>query len=103
MKAELLKRVDSDFSYRAPAANQDKLDLYEIVRAQGKGFARILVGQLAEGRELSLALTKIEEAVMWANASLIREEQETVSENGVSETIQLTSAAELLAEEEGNV
>jgi hypothetical protein len=64
---ELLNRFD----YHAPSdpgiaqARQD-------VRAQCYVAARLLCDRVPYGRELSLALTKLEEVMMWANAGIAR-------------------------------
>ena len=39
-----------------------------------KQLAHLLVTNCPESRELSCALTKLEEAVMWANAAIARNE-----------------------------
>lgn len=42
------------------------------IRAAGRAFAVLVDEQCEDSREKSLALTKIEEAVFWANAALAR-------------------------------
>jgi hypothetical protein len=68
MKEELEKR----FTYHAP--KDDQPDRYSQIRNQAWMFAIYLCQACPESRELSLALTKLEEAVMWANASIARNE-----------------------------
>lgn len=65
----LFERIVNDFTYHAPHGDQPKQ--YEEIRQTGKEFA-LLVALCPEGRERSLALTHIEEAVMWANAAIAR-------------------------------
>lgn len=63
--------IDHRFTYHAPVGDQPTT--YSLIRSAGREFAtsvNMLVG--AESRELSLAITKIEEAVMWANAAIAR-------------------------------
>lgn len=43
---------------------------YEEVQKKGQDFAFFVLDYCPAGRELNLALTKIEEAVMWANAAI---------------------------------
>jgi len=62
------------FTYRAPRG--DQVDRYEEIRAKGLLFAREVFGSCPESREKSLAMTKIEEAVMWANAAIARNEDD---------------------------
>lgn len=65
--ADLLNR----FSYHPPSGN--KTAAYNEVRAKALEFAEFLNVTVPDGRELSLALTKLEEAVMWANAGIARD------------------------------
>jgi hypothetical protein len=61
--------IDHRFTYHPPVGEQPTI--YSLIRQQGREFAtaiNALVG--ADSRELSLAITKIEEAVMWANAAV---------------------------------
>ena len=66
------KELETRFTYHAPKGNQPPR--YEDIRAQGRDFANALVLQCPDSRELSLALTKIEEAIFWANAAIARRE-----------------------------
>jgi hypothetical protein len=66
------KELDNRFTYHKPSGNQP--ERYENIRKQGRDFANAIVLQAPESRELYLALTKIEEAVMWANAAIARRE-----------------------------
>ena len=58
------------FSYHAPDA--DKVKAHEFVRGLCRTLAAELDEELPAGREKSLALTKLEEAMMWANAAIAR-------------------------------
>lgn len=60
------------FSYHAPIGDQTQR--YEAIRARAKDFAALLNGFCPDSREKSLAVTALEEAVMWANASIARNE-----------------------------
>lgn len=66
----LRDRMENDFAYHAPDA--EKARKHEGVRAAARAFARFVADACPEGREQSLAITKIEEAMMWANAALAR-------------------------------
>ena len=51
----------------------DELDrIYASMRSEAKRFATIVNNTCPESREKSLALTKIEEAMFWANAAIAR-------------------------------
>ena len=66
--AELGKR----FTYHPPTG--DQATRYEHIRDTGLGVA-ILINELCpESREKSLAITHLEEVVMWANAAIARNE-----------------------------
>lgn len=70
---QLKQRVENDFTYHAPVG--DQVERYKLIRDEGKFMAGVLVNACPESRELSLALTKVEEAVMWANAAIARNEK----------------------------
>jgi hypothetical protein len=61
------------FTYHPPKGDQPVR--YERIRAHGKALAELVDEECPESREKSLALTHIEEAVMWANAAIARREQ----------------------------
>lgn len=64
--------IDNRFTYHAPKPGQP--DIYVMVRAWAKDLANFINEQCPEGREKSLAVTRIEEAVFWANAAIARGE-----------------------------
>jgi len=66
-KADLEKRFD----YHPPGSNKVK-DQFGTIRFACKELAETVVTLVPEGREQSTALTKIEEAMMWANAGIAR-------------------------------
>ena len=70
--APTFSEVDIRFTYHAPKGNQVKR--YERIRAFAYDFAYMLCQACPESRELSLALTHLEEVVMFANASIARRE-----------------------------
>lgn len=70
--SDLHTRIERDFTYHAPKyAQQDK---YEMIRDKAKAFAALIAGITPESREQSLAITNLEQAVMWANAAIARNE-----------------------------
>ena len=60
------------FTYHPPKGNQ--AERYSFIRDRALSLALILDHECPASREKSLALTKLEEAVMWANASIARNE-----------------------------
>ena len=64
------QELEQRFTYHAP--DDEKVRLHNGIREFGLQFSLYLDEVLPPGRELSLAQTKIEEAVMWANAGIAR-------------------------------
>lgn len=64
--------IENNFSYHAPKEGQPAK--YIAIREEAKALANKLNDICPESREKSLAMTKLEEAVMWANASIARNE-----------------------------
>ncbi len=65
-------RINNNFTYHPPKSNQAQR--YEQIRAMGKSMALLIDDLCPESREKFLAMTKLEETVMWANASIARNE-----------------------------
>ena len=66
------KEIEKRFTYHTPTGTQP--ERYKAIRDQGKIFAECLDDWCPDSREKSLAMTKLEEVVMWANASIARRE-----------------------------
>lgn len=66
------EELKTRFTYHAPKPGQP--ERYEAIRSAGGGLASVIDGACPESREKTLALAKIEEAVMWANAAIARRE-----------------------------
>lgn len=56
-----------------PATTDEKRDAHANVRQQCRQLADVLNAQLPEGREKALAMTHLEEVMMWGNAALARQ------------------------------
>ncbi len=69
-----IKKMDNDFTYHPLRPNQP--ERYERLRAAAKKLAMLLVTNCPPSWELSLAMTKLEESVFWANAAIARNEKE---------------------------
>ncbi len=72
MRQAMLARIENNFTYHAPKG--DQLTRYQLIRDTAKAFALLLVDNTPASREQSLALTQLEDATMWANASIARNE-----------------------------
>ena len=62
--------LDNRFTYHTPHPGQ--IEAYKDIRAAARIFAEIINELCPESREKSLAMTNLEESVMWANASIAR-------------------------------
>ena len=67
------KDIENRFTYHAPSPDQIKR--YEKIRYMALGWALSLIESCPESRELSLALTHLDQAVMYANAAIARHEK----------------------------
>jgi hypothetical protein len=70
---ELSMDIDNVFRYHPPFGNQ--AERYTVIRATAKALAYIIQENTPASREQSLALTHLQEAVMWANAAIAINEQ----------------------------
>ena len=65
-------QIENNFKYHAPKTGQP--EKYEAIRAKAKELAYMFDQYCPKSREGSLALTNLEQSVMWANASIARNE-----------------------------
>ncbi|MDT6983770.1 hypothetical protein ACFSUJ_12350 [Streptomyces lusitanus] len=63
--------IENRFAFHA-AATQDKRDAHTSVRQQCRLLADELNELLPDSREKSVAITKLEEVMFWANAAIAR-------------------------------
>lgn len=66
--------LDERFDYHAPDENRTKA--HEAMRRAMKIAATQVLGIVPPGREQSLAITALEEAMMWANAGIARKQSD---------------------------
>jgi len=64
--------IGNNFKYHPPTPEQAAR--YVLLRNCAKELALVLDRECPESREKSLAMTKLEECVMWSNASIARNE-----------------------------
>lgn len=62
--------IENNFQYHPPKDGQQ--EKYNDLRFQAKEFALLMLDLCPHSRERSLAFTKLEESIMWANASIER-------------------------------
>ena len=69
---EAAKDLNKRFTYHSPKDGQN--ERYEALRERGRLLALDICEKCPPCRERSLAITKLEETIMWANASIARNE-----------------------------
>lgn len=72
LKESQIEEMGRRFTYHPP--KDDQVERYSAIREAVLPLALGLCQSCPESRELSLALTKLEECVMWANAAIARNE-----------------------------
>ena len=70
VREKQLVTLNNNFMYHPPQG--DDVKTYEMVRSGAKALALFLNTACPDSREKSLAMTKLEEAVFWANAAIAR-------------------------------
>lgn len=70
MKPDPIEEINVRFTYHAPKEGQPKI--YEDIRDKARSLAILIADTTPTSREQSLAMTKLEEVVMWANAAVAR-------------------------------
>ena len=68
----MTEQIEKAFTYYAPKGNQ--AERYTCIRDTGKQFANLINELCPDSREKALAITKLEECIMWANAGIARNE-----------------------------
>lgn len=64
--------IEHRFAFHAATADE-KRDAHTSVRQGCRELADLMNERLPEGREKSLAVTKLEEVMFWGNAALARQ------------------------------
>lgn len=62
------EEIKNRFTYHAPKPGQP--ERYNLIRKEAKAFALLIDSACPDSREKSLAITKLQECVMWANAAI---------------------------------
>lgn len=69
---KMTARIENDFSYHSP--KDDQPARYNAIREKARELALMIATYTPPSREQSVALTNLETAVMFANASIARNE-----------------------------
>lgn len=70
MDTDIREHLETTFRYNSPSAAEE--EKFRELQNEAKAFALKIESECPESRERALAFTKIEEAVLWAVASLTR-------------------------------
>ena len=62
--------IEKRFTYHTPTGNQP--EQYEAIRTRAFNMATVIVALTPQSNEQAIALTNLEQAVMWANAAIAR-------------------------------
>ena len=68
------QQIENNFTHHPPKEGQ--IEKYTEIRGTAKQLALTIDALCPNSREKSLAMTKLEEVVMWANASIARNEDD---------------------------
>lgn len=68
IEPQVRDRLDNSFTYHSPKGDQP--GRYEYIRDNAKALAYVILCNTPSGREQALAMTKLEECVMWANKAI---------------------------------
>lgn len=66
------EQLENNYRYHSPKDGQT--ERYQLIREKAKELAYLIDGNCPPSREKSIAMTELETAVMWANASIARNE-----------------------------
>jgi hypothetical protein len=61
-------QIENNFMYHAPT--EDQAAKYVVIRDEAKKLAYVIDTFVPNSREKSLAMTNLEQAVMWANKAI---------------------------------
>ena len=77
------KEIEIRFTYHSP--NPEQNEFYKRIRNQAKNLAKDFAAYCPDSRERSLAITKLEESVMWANAAIARRSVDEAEQDALRE------------------
>ena len=83
------KEIEKRFTYHPPEGSQAQR--YEYIRSWAKWLALHICEMTPASREQSLAITALEECVMWSNAAIARNEGPDIPGESNMQPYRLTS------------
>lgn len=75
-KGETMTKDEMERRFTYHRVDADQADAHATIRLMGRQLAETVDELCPEGREKALAVTNIEQAVMWANAAISRQEED---------------------------
>jgi len=66
----MTETIENNFTYHSPTPEQ--VCAYEQLRTKAKELAYLITELTPHSREQALALTNLEQSIMWANAAIAR-------------------------------
>ena len=83
------KEIENNFTYHAPST--DMPQKFQTLRDKAKELAFLINKLVPSGREQSLAQTKLQEVIMWANAGIVipKEKDNKIVEAEIPDFIEL--------------
>jgi hypothetical protein len=67
--------LEHRFTYHPPRSAAE-VNNHETIREAARDFAAYIYARIPEGREKAIAITKVEEALYWANAGIARNKED---------------------------
>ena len=92
--------LENRFNYHAPSNEQ--IVIYTNLRNDFKQLAYIIESNTPKSREQSLALTKLEEALMWANAAIARNEGNVIQNKNAEDSL-IKHILDIIAKNENGI
>jgi len=65
--------IENNFKHHEP--NDDQQEKYGLLRSKAKAMAFLIQDLCPDSREKALAMTNLEQSIMWANASIARNKE----------------------------
>lgn len=78
------EQIEKRFTYHPPQG--DQAQKYQEIRDTAKSFALRLRELCIDNREFATALTKLDEVVFFANASIARDDYSAIARSSVGES-----------------
>lgn len=68
MNVDKIEKIENNFTYHEPKGDQN--NRYEKLRENAKQLSYLIENLCPESKEKEIAILKLKECIMWANASI---------------------------------